>query len=67
MINVSVLISYFFFSLLEGRISEKDLEKHVSKDTSWYICGPPPMIESISKLLTNIGVPRNCIFFEKWW
>ncbi|XP_050564406.1 oxidoreductase NAD-binding domain-containing protein 1 isoform X5 [Cygnus atratus] len=51
----------------EGRISEKDLEKHVSKDTLWYICGPPPMIESISKLLYNIGVPRNCVFFEKWW
>ncbi|XP_066050964.1 oxidoreductase NAD-binding domain-containing protein 1 isoform X2 [Chamaea fasciata] len=53
--------------ITEGRISEKDLEKHVSNDTSWYICGPPPMIESISKLLTNIGVPRNCVFFEKWW
>ncbi|NXD80860.1 OXND1 protein, partial [Halcyon senegalensis] len=51
----------------EGRISEKDLEKHVSEDTLWYICGPPPMIESISKLLSNIGVPRNCVFFEKWW
>ncbi|XP_063265434.1 oxidoreductase NAD-binding domain-containing protein 1 isoform X2 [Prinia subflava] len=53
--------------ITEGRISEKDLEKHVSNNTSWYICGPPPMIESISKLLTNIGVPRNCVFFEKWW
>ncbi|XP_010005839.1 PREDICTED: oxidoreductase NAD-binding domain-containing protein 1 isoform X2 [Chaetura pelagica] len=51
----------------EGRISEKDLEEHVSKDTLWYICGPPPMIESISKLLSNIGVPGNCVFFEKWW
>eukprot|EP00076_Gallus_gallus_P003313 NP_001186567.1 oxidoreductase NAD-binding domain-containing protein 1 [Gallus gallus] len=51
----------------EGRISEKDLEKHVSKDTLWYICGPPPMIESISELLYNSGVPRNCVFFEKWW
>ncbi|XP_054048636.1 oxidoreductase NAD-binding domain-containing protein 1 isoform X2 [Rissa tridactyla] len=51
----------------ERRISEKDLEKHVSKDTLWYICGPPPMIESISKLLSSIGVPRNCVFFEKWW
>ncbi|XP_071591686.1 oxidoreductase NAD-binding domain-containing protein 1 isoform X3 [Heliangelus exortis] len=51
----------------EGRISEKDLEKHVSKDTLWYICGPPPMTESISKLLSDIGVPRNRVFFEKWW
>ncbi|XP_015709267.1 oxidoreductase NAD-binding domain-containing protein 1 isoform X2 [Coturnix japonica] len=51
----------------EGRISEKDLEKHVSEDTLWYICGPPPMIESISKLLYKSGVHRNCVFFEKWW
>ncbi|NXL88547.1 OXND1 protein, partial [Alectura lathami] len=51
----------------EGRISEKDLEKHVSKDTVWYVCGPPPMIESISTLLYSIGVSRNCVFFEKWW
>ncbi|KFP78710.1 Oxidoreductase NAD-binding domain-containing protein 1, partial [Acanthisitta chloris] len=51
----------------EGRISEKDLEKHISDNTLWYICGPPPMTESISKLLSNMGVPRNCVFFEKWW
>ncbi|NWX98828.1 OXND1 protein, partial [Nothoprocta ornata] len=51
----------------EGRISEEDLKNHVSKDTLWYICGPPPMIESVSRLLANIGVPRDCIFFEKWW
>ncbi|XP_074918531.1 oxidoreductase NAD-binding domain-containing protein 1 isoform X1 [Chelonoidis abingdonii] len=53
--------------ITEGRISEKELEKHVSKDTLWYICGPPPMIESISKLLENFGVPTDCIYFEKWW
>ncbi|KAM6281478.1 oxidoreductase NAD-binding domain-containing protein 1 isoform 3-T3 [Porphyrio hochstetteri] len=51
----------------ERRISEKDLEKHVSEDTLWYICGPPPMIESVSKLLSNLGVPRDSVFFEKWW
>ncbi|XP_010211835.1 PREDICTED: oxidoreductase NAD-binding domain-containing protein 1 isoform X2 [Tinamus guttatus] len=51
----------------EGRISEEDLKKHVSKDTLWYICGPPPMIESVSRLLANIGVPQDCVFFEKWW
>ncbi|NXN90935.1 OXND1 protein, partial [Rhinopomastus cyanomelas] len=53
--------------ITEGRISRKELEKHVSKDSLWYICGPPPMIESISELLSSIGVPRDCVFFEKWW
>nr|XP_056713986.1 oxidoreductase NAD-binding domain-containing protein 1 isoform X1 [Euleptes europaea] len=51
----------------EGRISGKDLEKYISKETLWYICGPPPMIESISKLLGNLGVAQKNIFFEKWW
>ncbi|XP_054848156.1 oxidoreductase NAD-binding domain-containing protein 1 [Eublepharis macularius] len=51
----------------EGRISGKDLEKYVYKKTLWYICGPPPMIESISKLLENLGVAQKNIFFEKWW
>lgn len=51
----------------EGRICGKDLEKHVSKDTLWYVCGPPPMIESVSKLLENLGVAQGNIFFEKWW
>uniref|UniRef100_A0A2D4F4T0 Oxidoreductase NAD-binding domain-containing protein 1 n=1 Tax=Micrurus corallinus TaxID=54390 RepID=A0A2D4F4T0_MICCO len=51
----------------ERRLSGSDLEKCISKNTLWYICGPPPMIESISKLLENLGVVQNNIFFEKWW
>nr|XP_028605587.1 oxidoreductase NAD-binding domain-containing protein 1 [Podarcis muralis]XP_028605588.1 oxidoreductase NAD-binding domain-containing protein 1 [Podarcis muralis]XP_028605589.1 oxidoreductase NAD-binding domain-containing protein 1 [Podarcis muralis]XP_028605590.1 oxidoreductase NAD-binding domain-containing protein 1 [Podarcis muralis]XP_028605591.1 oxidoreductase NAD-binding domain-containing protein 1 [Podarcis muralis]XP_028605592.1 oxidoreductase NAD-binding domain-containing protein 1 len=51
----------------EGRISADDLEKHISTDTLWYICGPPAMIESISKVLANLGVTQDKIFFEKWW
>lgn len=51
----------------EGRISEKTLIKHLSKDCLCYICGPPPMIESTSQQLENLGVPRDWIHFEKWW
>ncbi|KAJ6666548.1 hypothetical protein lerEdw1_020271 [Lerista edwardsae] len=51
----------------EGRICGKELEKHISKGTLWYVCGPPPMIESISKLLENLGVAQDNVFFEKWW
>ncbi|XP_061442882.1 LOW QUALITY PROTEIN: oxidoreductase NAD-binding domain-containing protein 1 [Rhineura floridana] len=51
----------------EGRISADDLEQCISKDTLWYICGPPPMIESISKLLANLGVAQDNILFEQWW
>ncbi|KAJ7322457.1 hypothetical protein JRQ81_018744 [Phrynocephalus forsythii] len=51
----------------ERRLSGNDLEKYISKDTLWYICGPPPMIEFISELLENLGVAQKNIFFEKWW
>ncbi|XP_048366806.1 oxidoreductase NAD-binding domain-containing protein 1 isoform X2 [Sphaerodactylus townsendi] len=51
----------------ERRISGEDLEKYISRKTLWYICGPPPMTESISKLLENLGVAQKNIFFEKWW
>ncbi|XP_051872032.1 oxidoreductase NAD-binding domain-containing protein 1 [Pristis pectinata] len=49
-----------------GRISEDTLA-HVSKDNLCYICGPPPMIESVSQQLEKLGVPKENIIFEKWW
>ncbi|GCC29032.1 hypothetical protein chiPu_0007468 [Chiloscyllium punctatum] len=49
-----------------GRISERTLA-HVSKDNLCYICGPPPMIEAVSQQLEKLGVPKECIVFEKWW
>ncbi|XP_078394678.1 oxidoreductase NAD-binding domain-containing protein 1 isoform X1 [Cetorhinus maximus] len=49
-----------------GRISERTLA-HVSKDNLCYICGPPPMIETISQQLEKLGVPKERIIFEKWW
>nr|XP_033786610.1 oxidoreductase NAD-binding domain-containing protein 1 isoform X4 [Geotrypetes seraphini] len=51
----------------EGRISEKDLAKYVCKDNLYYICGPPPMIQSLCKQLQNLHVPREQIHFEQWW
>ncbi|XP_067862093.1 oxidoreductase NAD-binding domain-containing protein 1 isoform X2 [Heptranchias perlo] len=49
-----------------GRISERTLA-HVSKDSLCYICGPRPMIESVSEQLEKLGVPKESIIFEKWW
>ncbi|KAM4704853.1 oxidoreductase NAD-binding domain-containing protein 1 [Rhinophrynus dorsalis] len=51
----------------EGRISEKDLAKDVSVDHLCYICGPPPMIESMCKQLEGLHIPKEQILFEKWW
>ncbi|XP_036614456.1 oxidoreductase NAD-binding domain-containing protein 1 [Trichosurus vulpecula] len=51
----------------EGRIPDKDLEEHISKDTLYFLCGPPPMIEHFSHHLETCKVPRERICFEKWW
>ncbi|MEE6466005.1 hypothetical protein FKM82_006790 [Ascaphus truei] len=53
--------------ITEGRISEKDLAKYVSQDHLCYICGPPPMIETMCQQLEGLHVPREQIYFEKWW
>uniref|UniRef100_A0A8C5MZ16 Oxidoreductase NAD-binding domain-containing protein 1 n=1 Tax=Leptobrachium leishanense TaxID=445787 RepID=A0A8C5MZ16_9ANUR len=53
--------------ITEGRISEDHLEKYVSSNHLCYICGPPPMIESMCQQLEKLQIPRDQIFFEKWW
>ncbi|XP_040910136.1 oxidoreductase NAD-binding domain-containing protein 1 isoform X2 [Toxotes jaculatrix] len=51
-----------------GRITEEELRAHVDPQrTLCYLCGPPPMIEAISKTLTDLGLPKDRILFEKWW
>ncbi|XP_049606972.1 oxidoreductase NAD-binding domain-containing protein 1 [Syngnathus scovelli] len=50
------------------RITEEDLRIHVDPQrTLCYLCGPPPMIETFSQTLVNLGLPQDRIIFEKWW
>lgn len=54
--------------LTRGRIMEEELRAHVKPQrTLCFLCGPPPMIEAISKTLLDIGLPKDRILFEKWW
>ncbi|KAM5157972.1 oxidoreductase NAD-binding domain-containing protein 1 [Mantella aurantiaca] len=53
--------------ITEGRITESHLANSVSRDHLCYICGPPPMIEAMCKQLEDLHVPRERIYFEKWW
>ncbi|XP_076986165.1 oxidoreductase NAD-binding domain-containing protein 1 [Tamandua tetradactyla] len=53
--------------ITEGRITEKEIREHISKETLFYICGPPPMTDFFSKQLENSHVPKQHIYFEKWW
>ncbi|XP_078124057.1 oxidoreductase NAD-binding domain-containing protein 1 [Sander vitreus] len=51
-----------------GRIADEDLRAHVDPQrTLCFLCGPPPMIEALSKTLMDFGLPKDKILFEKWW
>ncbi|KAG5265133.1 hypothetical protein AALO_G00261770 [Alosa alosa] len=50
-----------------GRISEAQLEHCLSERTFCYLCGPPPMIESVSNFLRSKGLSEDRIRYEKWW
>jgi len=51
-----------------GYIDRAMLEKYVNEACKkiWYICGPPPMIDSMEKLLAEENVPGEKIRYEKW-
>ncbi|KAM9308031.1 oxidoreductase NAD-binding domain-containing protein 1 [Gastrophryne carolinensis] len=53
--------------ITEGRITASHLANSVSPNKLCYICGPPPMIEAMCKQLQDLQVPREQIYFEKWW
>ncbi|XP_060760988.1 oxidoreductase NAD-binding domain-containing protein 1 [Neoarius graeffei] len=51
-----------------GRISQEVLRPHLNSGrTLCYLCGPPPMIESLSQDLQSLGLSMNRILYEKWW
>jgi ferredoxin-NADP reductase len=53
---------------LTGRIDPVKLHAlEVPNDTLYYLCGPKGMVEDMSTLLHDLGVPMNRIIFEKWW
>ena len=51
-----------------GRIDAALLKRaRVDLAALYYVCGPPPMIRSMLKLLQNMDVPSWRIHFEQWW
>ncbi|XP_006170765.1 oxidoreductase NAD-binding domain-containing protein 1 [Tupaia chinensis] len=53
--------------ITEGRVTEEEIGGHISGETLFYICGPPPMTDFFSKQLEDSHVPKEHICFEKWW
>lgn len=53
---------------LTGRVDPVKLYAlDVPDDTLYYLCGPKGMVEDMSTLLHDLGVPMSRIIFEKWW
>ena len=53
---------------LTGRIDPVKLHAlEVPDDTLYYLCGPKGMVEDMSTLLHDLGVPMSRVIFEKWW
>ena len=55
-----------------GRISESILRSiSLPDNASYYLCGPPPMVDAVAELLNKLKDelnldPKN-IFYDKWW
>jgi NAD(P)H-flavin reductase len=51
----------------KGRLSSDVLKKHgVTKDAAFYLCGPPPMMESVLTELGSLGVDRSAVQQERF-
>lgn len=49
-----------------GQIDEEFLKANITDfNQQFYVCGPPPMMESIEKQLANLGVAKKAITVEK--
>jgi len=55
---------------LTGRLKKEDLRDELSKlqgRTLCYLCGPPDMVDSVRKILKELGVGKEDIKYELWW
>ncbi|MDO8898005.1 MAG: hypothetical protein Q7V19_10175, partial [Bacteroidales bacterium] len=49
-----------------GQIDEGFLKESIAGfDKQYYICGPPPMMDTIQKQLTNLGIDKKAITIEE--
>jgi len=49
-----------------GQIDEEFLKANITDfNQQFYVCGPPPMMESIEKQLANLGVAKKAITVER--
>ena len=47
-----------------GFISEQILKELIHPNDTLYLCGPPPMIDAVTKYLSNLGVSDKSVVME---
>ncbi len=52
----------------EERVDKEMIKKYVNNlsDKLWYICGPPPMVDAMEKILIELNVPEDNLRIEDW-
>ena len=52
----------------DGMINQNLIQSEVDDITHWevFLCGPPPMMTAITKVLIALGVPKQSIYFERF-
>ena len=48
-------------------VYENYLKNHPApEDIEYYMCGPPPMIAAVNKMLYNLGVDKDMIYYDEF-
>ncbi len=47
-----------------GFITEQVLEELINPNDILYLCGPPPMVDAVTKYLSNLGVSDKSVVME---
>jgi ferredoxin-NADP reductase len=49
----------------KGMITEKFLKENIERfDKTFYVCGPPPMVDAVQGYLANLGAGNNSVVVE---
>jgi len=48
-------------------VLENYLKNHPApEDIEYYMCGPPPMIAAVNRMLYNLGVDKETIYYDEF-
>lgn len=64
---INILSDEVVDGIAHGRITEKFLkDSNLDFDKSFYVCGPPPMMEAVEQMLFNLDVKKEQLVEEEF-